>query len=307
MPHPNLLELACPAKVNLALSVGTPRDDGMHPLASWMVAIDFADALTLEKLRHGISRFEISPTTDGAATDRTVGPRVSVDWPVDHDLAYRAHALMETRIGRALPVDLNIRKVIPAGAGLGGGSSNAAATLVGLNRLFGLGIPHTALIAMGQELGSDVSFLISAILGAPSALVTGFGEQLESVDQTSKLHLVLVFPGFSCPTGPVYAALDRLRHSTACPTPDAKRVRTLAGQPKLTPEAPFNDLTQAAYDVRPELKTIVVNLQEQLSVPVHVTGSGSTLYLVAPSHTASIELAKQATASTGLPAIATHT
>lgn len=162
MQHTGFLELSCPAKVNLALYVGAPCTDGLHPLASWMVALRFADTLTLQHHESGNdSRFDIRPideSVDGRGFTGTSSPRISIDWPIEEDLVYRAHRLMEQHVGSHLPVHLKLRKRIPAGAGLGGGSSNAAATLVGLNHLFDLGLPDQTLIPIARRLGSDVVF-----------------------------------------------------------------------------------------------------------------------------------------------------
>jgi len=310
MSKATLLTLNCPAKVNLALSVGAPNPDGLHPLASWMVAVDFADSLTLEKNDNEPSRFDIAPVNKTDDTHAATHP-VCVDWPLQKDLAFRAHALLENEIGRPLPIKLTLRKRIPTGAGLGGGSSNAAATLVGLNRLFSLGLDGPALIHLGQRLGSDVSFLIGAILGHPSALVTGLGEQLEPLTHHGPIHLLLIFPeGLACPTGQIYAAFDQFNQSQQPADPDIARVRRITqwpGQSTLPPDAPFNDLQLPAFAVEPRLKNIHEQLEQHLRTPVHVTGSGATLFVIANSQAACQSLATQASALAGLTAVATRT
>ena len=118
MTHASFLTLRCLAKVNLALSVASPQASGLHPIASWMVAVDFADTLTLHRLEAGPSRFSVvySP----------LAPRVEeVNWPQEKDLSFRAHALLEKHADKPLPVQAAIEKMIPTGAGLGGGSSDA--------------------------------------------------------------------------------------------------------------------------------------------------------------------------------------
>ena len=120
-PTPGQVTLACPAKLNLTLAVGPPRSDGMHPIASWMVVVRFADTLTLKEIE-GDSTFDIHFADDA--------PRhQEVDWPLEEDLAFRAHALLQREADRDLPVAVTIKKRIPAGAGLGGGSSDAAAVM----------------------------------------------------------------------------------------------------------------------------------------------------------------------------------
>ncbi len=302
MPTTDRLTLACPAKVNLALSVAAPNAQGMHPIASWMTALTFSDELTLERLPQGPSRFDLAFDQNPSAAPRA---SAAIDWPLEKDLSFRAHALLQEHLQRDLPVRLTLRKRIPTGAGLGGGSSNAAATLVGLNRLFDLSLPREALLNLAGKLGSDVGFLLRAIEGEPSALVLGLGQLIEPVPRSSPIHLVLIFPPFGCPTGEVYRAFDLL--PDAAPQADVSRVRALASASFVAQDAPFNDLARPACLVRPQLAELRRQLTANLKLPVHVTGSGSTLFIVAPAAKHAQLLAQRATQVTGLPAIATRT
>ena len=293
------LETACPAKINLALSVGAPGSvrGGLHPIASWMAALGFADRLTLSKSTDGGSRFHISfldPPTD-----------VQVDWPLEEDLAYRAHVLLSERAGRPLPVDLSLEKRIPPGSGLAGGSSNAASTLVGLDRLFDLRLGGPVLFDLADQLGSDVAFLVGAALGRPSAVVTEFGRTLETVPMGNCLHIVLMFAPFGCPTGEVYRTFDESRGRSK--KVDVLRVRELARVRPIAPDALFNDLADAACRVRPELIKIRDRLRATLDLPVHITGSGSALFVLTAGPDDARAVAHKVTARTGLPAVPTHT
>lgn len=315
----DVLTMICPAKVNMALSVGTANRDGLHPLASWMVAVAFGDTLTLAKVQGPDSRFHITPADDGptppphdqaAALNQGIGtyPTVQVNWPLADDLAYRAHSHLQRHVGHLLPVELGLSKRIPTGAGLGGGSSDAAATLVGLDRLFNLGLDDATLIRVGLDLGSDVGFLVEAALGTTSAIVTGLGEQIQPLPPaTDPIHLTLVLPRLSCPTGLVYAAFDDLTQDGPTTTPNLQRVRAIADARMTAQDEPFNDLTAAACRVQPKLADLIDLLHYQLRQPVHVTGSGSAVFLVGPSHAACQQLAQEATTLTGLPALATRT
>lgn len=270
--------VACPAKVNLALSVGAPDASGFHPIASWMVGVDLADRVELEQAK-GPSTFAIG--YDQAADSPARG--LTVDWPLERDLAVGAHALVSRQAGKELPVRAKVVKRIAAGGGLGGGSADAAGMLVGLDRLFKLNLGLAVLQRLGAELGSDVPFAVMTAAGAATAAVaTGRGEVLEPTKLTRPLHLVLVFPPFGCPTGKVYSELDSLRgRAGAAARADAERVRALAAAGSLVEDGLFNDLTAAAERVEPRLAELRGRVAAMAGRPAHVTGSGSTLFVVA--------------------------
>lgn len=293
------LSLVCPAKVNLALGVGAAQPDGYHPIASWMVAVRFGDVLAIRRAAGPASTFDRRLAHDSPAA-------FAIDWPLEKDLAFRAHGLIEKLARQPLPVTAELHKRIPPGAGLGGGSSDAAAMLVGLNRLFGLGISPGALRQAAQQLGSDVAFLTAALAdGEASAIVTGLGDVIEPAPLTRPVPLVLVLPPFGCPTGQVYRAFDALAGPRV--GADAQRVAALAKASPLPPDAPFNDLAQAACHVQPALREALDRVQRAASWPVHVTGSGAAMFLVAASPAHAQELADQIRAATALPAVATQT
>jgi 4-diphosphocytidyl-2-C-methyl-D-erythritol kinase len=285
-----------PAKVNLALSVSPPGEGGMHEIASWMVTTAFADELEVKRLpADRLSRFSIDWHEDARR-------RSDIDWPIRKDLAVRAHALLEAKIGCALPIQLRMRKRIPVGGGLGGGSSNAAAMLRALDALFDLRLRAEYLEAISRELGSDVPFLVRG----GSALVEGTGERLTRVAMPV-VYLVLVFPSVACPTGPVYHAFDRLRPDARL---DAPRVRALvdtAERGGFRAEMPFNDLADAAIEVAPALGELRARVERVAQSSVHVSGSGSTLFIVCDSPIHAEALAGAIEMQVGVPAIATVT
>lgn len=291
------LALACPAKVNLALSVGPRDEQGYHAIASWMAALTFADALTLER-RAGTSTFDF--------VDAGAGP---IDWPVPSDLAFRAHQLMQRHVNRPLPVRATLRKVIPTGAGLGGGSSDAAAMLVALDALFELGCDTRTLVELGGTLGSDVPFLVRAIRGEPAAVVTGRGESLEPVPLAAPIDLVLVLPELHCATGAVYAAFDAMKPNAG--PPDEARVHALAAGGGagggVAAQGLFNDLAAAAERVAPRLGETRKRVSELAEGSVHITGSGAAMFILAGSPDEAARLASRITARTGLRAVATRT
>jgi 4-diphosphocytidyl-2-C-methyl-D-erythritol kinase len=254
------------AKLNLALSVGPPGPDRMHPICSWMVTVDLFDDLTLTKLPEGsLSRFAILWHDDAPK-------RSEIDWPITRDLAVRAHQSLERYVGRSLPVQLKLQKRIPVGGGLGGGSSDAAAMLRGLNQLFALGLTSDELATIGGSLGSDIPFLIRG----GSAVVEGFGENVQTLDTLPKLDAVLVFPEDQCPTGLVYGAFDAIDGAVL----QRERVVALAERRAIGHADPFNDLGRPAMTVAPNLVGAMAAVAEIAGRAVHVSGSGSTLFVV---------------------------
>jgi len=273
MAPPDRIHARAHAKLNLALAVGPalpPGDPhaGYHPIASWMHAIDLADEITLT--RAGDTEYDIA-WHDGTP----------VAWDPAGDLAVRAHRAVESLAGRPLPVRLRVRKSIPAGGGLGGGSSDAGATMLALRDLFGLDLDDAALAAAAHRLGTDIPFFIDppawrAQLPPRPALVTGLGDRAERLDRRVGA-VTLVCPPFGCPTGAVYRTFDE-RPTPAC---DEARARQTALNPP-DPDAPFNDLADAAERAEPRLARLRAALETALATPVHVSGSGSTLFCFAP-------------------------
>ena len=274
------LELACPAKLNLSLAVGpaTPTPRGtLHPVGSWMATLAFGDRLLLSRpitdpdreagRGQDFDNFSSPLTSDGSppepwhgSTDEKLTDpstlklsrrlandaprRYAIDWPAESDLAARAHRLVEQAVGRPLPTSATLVKSVPPGAGLGGGSANAAAMIVGLDHLYRLGLSDSARHDLATQLGSDVVFALATLpppapplrptappLGttgaelppdsAPvSAWVDGFGERVRplppvaqksaSSPTTPGTEIVLVLPDFGCPTPAVYRAFDQL-------------------------------------------------------------------------------------------------
>lgn len=298
-PHAQQLTINAFAKVNLALAVGPPEPPsaakpGWHRICSWFAPIALHDELALTRLGDDSpSRYTITWAEDA--------PRPSpIDWPIEKDLAVRAHRALEKHAGRALPVSLEMRKRIPVGGGLGGGSSDAAAMLRGVNALFQLGLTTQQLQALGSPLGSDVAFFIDddreALEGddaeetedaaeiidlthAPRpAVVSGFGETILRVETPTE-DLLLLIPPFGCPTPAVYKAFD------AAPTAavNESRVMALVKAAGDDGELPvmdlFNDLTPPACAVEPRLQQIIDSAAAPTAIPVYLTGSGSTLFI----------------------------
>lgn len=262
------LELLAPAKLNLALAVGPAQEsDGMHPIASWMAPIGLCDTITMQRLGDGEqSRFEI--VNDPAALRPA-----PIDWDLESDLAVRAVRAIEAEAGKRLPVAMRVEKRIPVGAGLGGGSSDAAAALRGVRDLFELSIANDRLAELALALGSDVPFF----LGDGPALVTGFGETIERTPEVTGAEFVTLFaPPFACATGAVYGAFDRLPKSEF----RAAAVEAMARSGQFRDGDCFNDLAAAAESVEPSLAEFRARISAAASVPAHVTGSGSAVFTI---------------------------
>ena len=280
-----------PAKLNLALSVGAPNAQRMHPIASWMVTVSLHDELFLEELQaDSLSLYAIIWHKDARR-------KSEIDWSITKDLAVRAHLAVEAHVGRKLPIKMRVEKRIPVGGGLGGGSSNAAAMLRALNELFNLKLSREILRDIAARLGSDVPFLIDG----GSAIVTGLGEQLEPAPLPDKLHALLIFPDAACPTGAVYQTLDQLRPHGAVET---DRVRALSAMQIIEHDAPFNDLAHPACEVAPKLRGEFEELAELTQRAAHVSGSGSTLFVLVASALEAEILAAAIEKRMGLPVIA---
>jgi 4-diphosphocytidyl-2-C-methyl-D-erythritol kinase len=297
MPSPpSDITLAAPAKLNLALSVGGPDATGYHPLASWMVALDFGDTVTLQRTE-GATSFDIA-----YASDAPLHANESIDWPLEADLARQAHQAVERAVGRTLPVWATIRKRVPPGMGLGGGSSDAAAMLVGLAHLFALELPAERLRAIAATLGSDVPFLVSALLEhQPAGVVTGVGEEVALMPLEHSLHLVLILPALHCPTAAVYQAFDKW-HPDAGSAQHAL-VTSLAQTGTAEAGSLFNALGPPALMVEPALAELRERIADVVDRPVLITGSGGGLFVLARDENEARDLARRIGEATGVAAL----
>jgi len=194
MPCTEKLTIFSPAKVNLHLAVKNRRDDGFHDLESIFLALNFGDLLHFNAM-------------DTISDEISMGncPVTMLD-----NIIYKAITLFRQKTGFSLGLNVNVVKRIPLGGGLGGGSSNAAATLLALNKILGSqgeALSCEALLEMAAVLGSDVPFFIHE---TPAAMVCGRGEIIEPVDMPP-MFLVLVNPGFPSDTGRAFRLLDEKR------------------------------------------------------------------------------------------------
>lgn len=254
-----IAEEEAPAKVNLVLHVGPPREDGLHSLCSLFASLDLADLVTVEAV---------------GSVDTVICPGVEGD-----NLAARAlGAFRAAAPGASLPpLRVTIAKRIPVAAGMAGGSADAAAVLRAANTLSGEPLDIEGLRRVGAGLGSDVPSQIEP----RSALVTGTGEGVEPVRLPS-LSLVVIAQEHGLSTPAVYAELDRLRsagelgpRASLSPAP----LRALAaGSIDELAAGIENDLEAPALSLRPELDRPLESLRDAGALGVRITGSGPTAF-----------------------------
>lgn len=269
-----------PAKVNLELLVGPPRDDGYHHLATVFHAVSLYDDVTISVSDDwGVS--VSGPLADGV--------------PLDGDnIALRAARLVDTRFDIE-PVHVDIRKGIPVAGGMAGGSADAAATLVGLDQLFELGLDREEIEELGAELGSDVPFLVAG----GTAVGSGRGEMLAPVLARGAYHWVFALGEHGLSTPEVYAECDRLRgDDVPDPVPNPALMAALrSGDPhELAPQL-ANDLQDAAISLRPGLGEVLAAGMEFGALGGIVSGSGPTVAFLVEDNESGIDLAVALTAS----------
>jgi 4-diphosphocytidyl-2-C-methyl-D-erythritol kinase len=257
------LELDAPAKVNLGLRVVGRRADGYHELESLFVPLDLADAIAL--------RVESAPHTSvSLAVD---GPTAGAP-PGDDNLAVRAARAFLAHAGIAARVAIQLTKRTPVAAGLGGGSSDAAAVLRGLAGAFPGAVKADALEEIALALGADVPFF----LDPQPAWVTGIGERRTPVAGVPRLALLLVNPGESLATREVFRAFDALARPRARrPDPPRELARELADDEALAARL-YNDLEDPAVRLCPPIARLRAQLAAAGARAVGMSGSGATVF-----------------------------
>ena len=255
---PFSLTVPAPAKLNLFLHVTGRRSDGYHLLESLMVLIDVADTITVE-LR------------DDGAIERT-DPIPGV--PQESDLAFRAAKLLKDHTGISLGASISLVKRIPIGAGLGGGSSDAASVLLALNRLWRLDLSRTELMGLGLKLGADVPFFVFG----NNAHVSGIGEVMQPVT-VPRMDVLLAVPLVNVSTAEIFSAPGLIRNG------DPARAHAFAAG------SGRNDLQPVAQQRYRAITDAMTRLQRVNAVAprgwadngVRMSGSGSAVFrIVAP-------------------------
>lgn len=274
-----------PAKINVHLAVGPLRPDGFHELSTVYLAVSLYDTVTAGP-GDGLTL-----SVSGEGTGTAGGPDAV---PVDRaNLVWRAAELLARHAGVPADATLDVRKAIPAAAGLAGGSADAAATLVALDALWGTGASRSDLVELSAQLGSDVPF---SLLGG-IALGAGRGEQLTPVLARGRWSWVLGIAQQGLATPAVYAELDRLRAEGRLPedtelgSPEAVISALRSGPPQALATALGNDLQAPALSLRPDLRRALRAATEAGAAAALVSGSGPTVAALAPDETAAVRLA----------------
>ncbi len=249
------------AKINLFLKIGKKLHSGYHSLQSVMQRIELSDNIAIEPLHE----------------DKIIVESTHPELSSEENLAYKAALLLKKKYKVKQGAKIYIEKNIPLQSGLGGGSSNAAATILSLNKLWGLKLKERQLVDMAMQIGSDVPFFI----GENAALVEGTGDKIKWIKKSFSINIVLINPGFRISTKWAYSAFDRQK-------------------PKIKTKADINDLVKAierknikeiANNLHNDFETIVAkkykaineiktNLIRNDALNAIVSGSGPTVFAV---------------------------
>jgi len=265
--------LSAPAKINWFFKVIGKRDDGYHNIMSLMQCISLYDNLMFEH-------------------SDLIEVESDLDIPLDDNLVYKAASLLKQYTSYKKGAKIVLQKNIPIGAGLGGGSSDTAYTLSGLNRLWGLRLNNRELSLIGAEIGSDVPFF----LNGPSALVEGRGEKVTPFKINSSVVLLLIKPLFSVSTAWAYTSFDKITINRLTKKPvdiklfcHAFKKQDFASlSTKLN-----NDLEKVVIERYPVVREIKYRLLERGAVISAISGSGPTIFGVFESKKAASAVAEE--------------
>ncbi len=262
--QPGLVVVQAPAKVNLFLELHGRRDDGYHEIETVMQAISLYD------------RIELRPQAQTGIVLECTDPSLPTD---DGNIAWRAASLLERKIGLPQGLSIRLEKCIPHGAGLGGGSSDAAAVLAGINRLFAMGLDKEFLAESGAELGSDVPFFTHG--GA--ALCEGRGEKITPVPSELDAFFVVCCPDYVQPTAAVYQNAANWGLTSGDGNSSLILDSLAHGDYSSTRARLFNRLEAAAIRLAPVVGQVKARLEAAAGCRALVSGSGSSVYVMVES------------------------
>jgi len=275
--------IQAPAKLNLSLAVLGKRDDRFHEIESLMVPVTLYDTLHVRATEGTAITLQVSfagRLAEGAARS------LNRDVPGDAtNLVVRAAQALAREAGVQQGLAIELIKEIPSGAGLGGGSSDAAAVLMAASRVWGLNWPGERLAAIGAEIGSDIPWFFA---GGP-AIARGRGERVEPVSGIPPLSAVIVCPAVGLSTAVVYARCvpESSRRGLAPKLAAALTQGASAAALSLL----FNALEQPALKICPEVARLLADLSAAGAVRPMLTGSGSACFAIVPSRSEAQQIA----------------
>ncbi|MDP2928653.1 MAG: 4-(cytidine 5'-diphospho)-2-C-methyl-D-erythritol kinase [Candidatus Omnitrophota bacterium] len=255
------ITVTAPAKVNLFLKVLSKRADGYHNILTLFERISLADTIKISKIPNGI----------------TIKSDVLITKNLEHNLVYKAAKLILGRGKIKLGVKIEIEKKIPIAAGLGGGSSDAAATLIGIKKLFCLRLSGKTLKGMARSLGADVPFFM---LGANFAIGRGRGDELKAIRSKNRFWHLIIKAGNKTATRDIYEAFDEIPNCLT-PRPESVKIRIPS---KLRMDYTHiesilhNDLERVVLSKKGVISSISKGLAQLLGKRAIVSGSGPSLF-----------------------------
>lgn len=252
------MRIRAPAKVNLCLRVLGTRDDGYHLIDTVMVPVSLYDEIDITRLKVGKTREEELTVT----CDHPLVPSG------EKNLAYQAASLLLREKKVAASIHIHIRKRIPVGGGLGGGSSDAAATLQGLSRLLRLGCRREELLLLAASLGADVPFFIEGC----AAEARGIGELITPIYSLPQLWMVILYPGFPISTRGVYENLKLTKGI------ENTSINFSLGDLEKITRGLFNDLEKVTLRRYPEIASLKKRLIQEGAAGTLMSGSGSSVF-----------------------------
>ncbi len=282
MSHPpHAVHVRAPGKINIALRVGSPRPDGYHPLATVFQAVSLYEDVVAEPAP------DISVTVTG---------RHAAQVPTDRsNLAWRAAKLLADATGTDTGVRLHVTKGVPTAGGMGGGSADAAATLLACDLLWGTGLAREELGELAAELGADVPFALTG----HTAVGVGRGDVLTPALARGRFTWVLALSDRGLSTPSVFRAWDAL-HPDPVPSPvlDPDLMSALvAADPRTLARHLVNDLQQAALELRPDLGDVLEVMAGTPALGTIVSGSGPTVAALASGPGDAARIAEAVTAA----------
>lgn len=269
----NVIHVKALAKINLGLDVTGTREDGYHLVRMIMQTVDLFDWVTIKK-------------SDGS--DIALETNLNFLPTDEHNIAYQAAKLLKQDFSQIGGVEIRIHKCIPVAAGMAGGSTDAAAVLHGINKLYHLGIPMQRLMEYGLKLGADVPFC----LFRGTALAEGIGERLTRLAPMPDCSILIAKPPMSVSTRLVYQSLDALREPPHPPV-DAQ-IRDLEAQDlRALVMHMGNVLEHVTVPMHPQIEQIKEMMRAQGALAAMMSGSGPTVFGIFTEESKAYEVKEQ--------------